>query len=278
MNSSVFTLKSMHFKHSYMCQIQKFFSCFLFLSITSLWAYQPLRWSPIDEYVLRDKLGGPLGLRSYDVKGKLIESIKYEYNSKGRLVKENYYNAQNVFTGYLEYEYKKSLLHSEKLYNTKGALLSSVIFEERNGHIHALSISNQQGELISKQNFSYEGKNIVGGSERENEQTTDFKFFYEKGILKKITLFSKTSGKLAEILFKYDSNNRIIERTRHLYTHNQSNKCIYLYDSKKERILNYRFETLIDANTPKESKGSKKQNQPKWVLEKSISLFYKDTQ
>ena len=234
---------------------------FLFYTYNIL-AYQPLKWSPMDSYIVGGgkNISFPKSMQNFNAKEKLTQTVTFEYNNEGKLILEKYYNNKNEYTGYTKYFYQNKILKEEKLYDKNDNLLNSTSFTNDNKNITSLTIKNKKNEIISEQKFFYEKGLLNSGYEKSNGNKDEFKIVYVKNQIKEIILTNTTSGKLGDIIFKYNEKKQLIERVRNLILEKETNRFVYYYD-QLGFIKNYSYEKLIrKTNT--------------WIKERKIVLLY----
>ena len=224
--------------------------CFSPFFFSKLWAYQPLQWSPINAYILKEQSrNGPRGIKVLDPKGELIAKTLYEYNSSGRVVKEIYYNAKAQKTGYSEYRYKDGLLREERLLDLSGKVFSITrFFYDPQSKLKSLKIYGVKGkgekkELKLEQNYYYSGKRLTGGIEiigGKERQRNSFQIFYEGEKVKRLLFHAKGIGKILEIIYHYDKEQKLRERVRHIFLEKKVSRCIYHYDEREE-LKEYKY-------------------------------------
>ena len=62
-------------------------------SFTSLSAFQPTRWSPMDQFILEGGAGGPRALQVMNPTGQILSRAQFVYDGSGRLVEERFQTA-----------------------------------------------------------------------------------------------------------------------------------------------------------------------------------------
>ena len=229
-------------------------------------AYQPIQWSPLNPYVLKDNdQEGPSTLKVLNPKGELVAMIRYRYNSSGRLIQENYYNAKGLETGRTQYDYRKYLLSGERLIDTSGKVLSSKqFFYDSQGQLQSLKVYDSKKRIRSEQFYHYLQKRLTGGLEvmrdgDNKEQKNKFQIFYERNKPSRILFSAQDVGKILEIIYSYDKMQRIKERTRHLFLEKKISRCIYHYNERGQ-LESYSYKS-------KDTKG-------KWLKDRQIVLSY----
>lgn len=228
----------------------------------TLQAYQPTQWSPVSSYILQDsEKKGPSALELYDSKGKLIAKTIYHYNHSARLTKEVHYNAKAQKTGYTEYHYQKGILKKERLLDTSYNVLSSVeFFYDAQAQLQSLKVYDAKKKMRAEQFYRYVEKRLVGGLEIiSQKEKNEFQISYEKNKIKRILFTEETLGKIAEIVYKYDKEHKIKERTRSLFLEKKLSRCIYHYNAKAQ-LRGYVYKS-------KDVKGN-------WVKEREVVLLY----
>ena len=250
--------------------------CLIFLClVSSVQSYQPLRWSPVDLYILKSVKNGPSELKIINAEKKLLEKSLYTYNRRGRLLKEVYYNSQRKKTGYTKYFYRKGKIIRESLFDKSGKKLRSAQFiYASNGFLKELRISDRTGKIRSVQSYGYVNTLLVKGVEVTGKEENTFELLYEKKKLKRIIGKNKRTGKISEIFYKYGKTkygktHKIKERI--LLSQSKTSRCRYQYDADG-RLIKLSYENKIQyINKAQYKKETKK---GKWKIEKEVILLY----
>ena len=228
----------------------------------SLQAYQPIQWSPLNPYILKDNdKKGPRGIKILDPKGQLIAKTRYSYNSSGRLIRETYFNAKAQETGHTQYHYQKGLVSEERLFDTSGKLLSLVrFFYDSQKRLQKLRSYDAKQKIRSEQSYRYAQKRLIGGLEITGEkQKNKFQIFYEGDRLSRVFFSARSVGKILEITYNYDKKQKIKERIRRLFLEKKISRCIYHYNEKGQ-LQGYSYKS-------KDAKGQ-------WIKDRQVVLLY----
>ena len=65
----------------------------LYALAAPLAAFQPVRWTPMDAYVLKPLPGGPSSVKVLDPRGRVLSTARYIYDGEGRLLEERFADA-----------------------------------------------------------------------------------------------------------------------------------------------------------------------------------------
>lgn len=217
--------------------------------------YNPARWSPLAPYIMQDGLQGPDSISAYDDKGNLVEKARLEYDPRGRLLKEIFYDSDGKRQGFNAYEYEAGNPVAQKLYNNKEELISSEIRSYAKGNLQSIVYQDGKGQRILTHSFKYSpGK--VQGAEISADTQDAFVLQVKDGQIQRIQFTSSTGEDLGYIEFKYDEQGRLIER--HRKSPGAVERCRHSYDSSG-RLTSYIYEV---------------QSGKKWIQTRKITLEY----
>ena len=217
--------------------------------------YNPARWSPLAPYIMQDGLQGPDSISAYDDKGNLVEKARLEYDTRGRLVKEIFFDAEGKRQGFNAYEYEAGNPVAQKLYNNKEELISSEIRVYAAGNLQSIVYQDGKGQRILTHSFKYSpGK--VHGAEISADTQDGFVLQVKAGQIQSIQFTSSTGEELAHMEFKYDGQGKLVERIRK--SPGAVERCRHIYDSAG-RLTSYIYEV---------------QSGKKWVQTRKITLEY----
>ena len=202
----------------------------MFFGIVELQAYQPGKWSPMDIYVEQEIKGGPKSLELKNAEGKTLEISKFEYNSKGRLIEEKFYQPSGKFTGKIQYEYNLGNISSEVLLDSNGNVLSRKEFKIRPKSME-ITVLDAKGETIMRHFIRHNKMKVTGGKEYNGDVTDQFVVSYDKGgRVQKLSFIRPGGSSITEINYSYDVNGKLISRT--LRDDTVLSVCKYDYDEK----------------------------------------------
>jgi uncharacterized protein RhaS with RHS repeats len=177
-------------------------------------AYQPGRFSPLDQAVLRGG-GGPSALEARDANGKLIESARFEYDSKGRLIREHYTGADGATTGSTEYIREGDRLKEEIRRDRENKVLYRTLFFHDGSLISRMDVHDAAGALELRRTYTYQKGLLLGGEEIVGQNKDRFRTAYDqKGNLIALTFLQQDGKPYGEIAYRYDAAGKLTERER----------------------------------------------------------------
>lgn len=190
------------------------FLIFFLAALGPLHAYQPGRFSPLDEAVLRGG-GGPKSLEARDAAGKLIESARFEYDQKGRLVWEHYTGADGSATGSTEYIREGDRLKEEIRRDARKKVLYRTLFFNEGSQITRMDVHDAAGALELRRTYSYQSALLLGGEETVGQTKDRFRTAYDqKGNLTALTFLQQDGKPYGEIAYRYNASGQLVERER----------------------------------------------------------------
>ena len=238
------------------------YTIFYIFIFSELGAYRPLVWSFRDTYILNGKIDGPTSLKVYDHKNNLLEEARYTYNSKGYLLKEDYYKPSGEKTGMLFYDYTKKFkeLKKERLEDKDGKKIHTIQFQYNSKSLlEKLLIYNEKNKKMTERKYDYKNQKLIKGEEIKGKEKSSFYISYKNGKKVSIRIIQKKK-KLVEIKYRYTKQWQLLERRRYLILQKDMSRYLYHYNPK-HRLDYYEYFT-------KDKKG-------KWQLEKKYQLYYK---
>lgn len=200
-------------------------------------AYQPGRFSPLDDAVTRGG-GGPRSLEARDASGKLIELAKFEYDDRGRLVREVYTAPSGASTGSTEYVREGDRLKEEVRRDAQNRVLYRTLFFHDAAMISRMDVHDSQGALELRRTYSYQKNQLVGGEEIVGQNTDRFRTAYDsRGNLSALVFLQQDGKPYGEIRYRYDGEGRLVERER-----TQAEKReLCRYEHSGGRIVKYSY-------------------------------------
>ncbi|MCE9597754.1 MAG: hypothetical protein K8S54_07290 [Spirochaetia bacterium] len=237
---------------------------FLFCGLASLaipsvlFAYQPGRFTPLDVYVLKGAPSGPTSLVARSPDGAILERAQYKYDASGRLTFETFTNAKDVASGSTEYKRAGDKLAEEVRKNQSGSIMSRTVYSYEGDTLSAIEVYNEKGIMELRRRYHLTQGRITGGEEIVATTTDKFVIKYDEGsVLPQALVFVQADGHpFGQILYRYDSQKRLVERER---VQNENRElCKYEYD-QKGRVVSYSYFGFIN-------------NQ--WKLRKTLTYTY----
>lgn len=216
-----------------------------------VFAFQPVRWAPMDAYILKPIPGGPKSVQVLSPKGTLLSSARFVYNGAGRLIEERFSGSDGATGGSNYYKYEEGLLKEERLVGADNKVISRTKFIYKKQQLVGMEQFDRDHKLISRQDYTYRDGVIIRGVETTGAQKDQFQLEYRDQ--KQITLTVKSSkhGRLAYIVYKYDEQGRIKQRVRESF--GNFSRCDYVYDAQG-RIEAYAYYNRINGNWKREKK------------------------
>ncbi len=214
-------------------------------------AFQPVRWTPMDAYVLKPLPGGPSGVKVIDPRGRVLSSARYKYDGAGRLLEERFADAEGKSAGVNRYLYEKGLLKEERLSNASGKIVSRTKFIYKQEVLIALEQFDRNHKLISRQDYSYRDGRIYRGVETTGAQKDQFQLEYRDEKPISLTVKNNEHGRLNLITYRYDEQGRVKQRVREAF--GNLSRADYLYDAQG-RIQAYAYYNRINGEWRREKK------------------------
>ncbi len=202
----------------------------LALSSSTLLAYQPVRWSPMDPYIEKGNTGGPAAVKVLDPNGTVLGTGKFQYDAKGRLVEETFLNSEGKADGKTTYAYKGEHLSEEKLFDRDGKLVARTVFMYSGNQLTGLEQYDRDGNLAMKQSYVHKDNRIVEGVEKTGDGEDAFVLKYDAGRPVSFVVKSAEHGELQKITYRYDEKGRLKQRVREAF--GNMSRCDVLYDAK----------------------------------------------
>ena len=203
---------------------------FLFIPIFSIFAYQPGKWSHLDECIIAKCSNGPTGLKVFDPQKNLIQSAEYYYSSDGKLMEERFYGPKGEFQGKNIYSYTLDLPREEILYDAANKVLSRRSYTFKNRELVTLEAFDEKNSPIIRQEYQRKSDSLIAGIEIS---PTDKDHFEITLVGKKITrvLFRDSDGSaISDVVYNYDKSGMLQSRMRDLG--GSISICLYKYDAR----------------------------------------------
>lgn len=202
----------------------------LVLTCSPAYAFQPGRFHPMDSLVLSGGKG-PRGLEARDAQGKLLERAQFEYDERGRLTRENYFDAAGKPSGLTEYVRDGDHLKEEIRRDSQQRVLYRSIFFRDGAQISRIDVHDATGALELRRTYAYQRALLVGGEETVGQNTERFSARYDSaGRLTSIQFLGPDGKPYGQIEYRYSPDGRLLERER-----SQPEKrelCKYSYDGQ----------------------------------------------
>lgn len=238
------------------CHTIPFFLLILFAALPGqLFAYQPVKWNPLDTYIAEGKKDGPKSMTVLDGSGKELQKAIYEYTESGRLVREKYFKDGKA-DGETLYRYENGKLVEERLVDAAGKLVERQVFLYDSDGLISIEVQDNSGKILLRNVFERKSSQIVGGLEISSETSDRYRLKYEGERLVEVTVLDDQGQSLSTVAYLYDTKGRLTERKK-IQNENQS-RCVVDYNGH-DRIKSYRY--LNQEGT-------------KWVTEKQFLLSY----
>lgn len=223
---------------------------------TPLHAFDPVRFSPLDLYVLKGGLKGPKSLQMMDASGKLRQRATLDYDGDGYLLRESYFSADGASQGSTLYAYKDGRLSEERSLTPGGVLISRRAFEYKGKNLASITSYDSSNQIVSRIAYTYQGDRLVSGVETHSPDRDRFQIEYAGPSMLAISYASPDGKPISTIRFSYGQEGRVTERERILGP--ARNACRYQYDSAG-RITSYSYYEFVNGG---------------WVLEKTLRMDY----
>ncbi|MEQ9367384.1 MAG: hypothetical protein RIF32_24340 [Leptospirales bacterium] len=217
----------------------------------SLHAFQPVRWSPMDAYILKPLPGGPQSVQVLDPAGRVLSSARYIYDGAGRLIEERFAEADGTPAGSNVYEYKAGRLQQERLIDAKGKIISRTKFFYKNDVLVGMEQFDRNHKLISRQDYAYRDGRIYRGVETTGAQKDQFQLEYKDDKPIALTVKNNEHGRLNLITYQYDEQGRTRQRIREAF--GNFSRCDYSYD-ERGRIQAYAYYNRVNGEWEREKK------------------------
>ncbi|MDX1958562.1 MAG: hypothetical protein SFU98_08325 [Leptospiraceae bacterium] len=187
------------------------------LIIFSLQAFTPGKWSPLDKYVMGLDSFGPISEEVKTKDGKILYKAEYEYDDKGRLIKEKFKKGEGTGDGETVYTYEKNKLSFEELYSTKGLEERKVFKYTPNGELKEITVFNTEGKETMKYKILSMWRGMASDGEIKWLEDKEVEIFNLKKDLYNEKLynqeiFDEKRKTVAVIRYYFDENGKIIKR------------------------------------------------------------------
>ena len=142
-----------------------------------IFSYTPGKWSHLDSYIFKGKLGGPNREVVKDANGKVIYSANYHYNSNGFIISEEYFNDKKKSDGKTIFEYEKDKVVKEALYDADNTLKERKVFKYNGNKLEKINLYNAKQDLVLVCTINEFKQNMVTIAETkwtESEDTEKF--------------------------------------------------------------------------------------------------------
>lgn len=237
-----------------------FLLIFLFMPIY-IFSYTPGKWSHLDSYIFKGKLGGPNREVVKDADGKVIYSAIYHYNPNGFIISEEYFNDKKNSDGKTIFEYDKGKIVKEALYDADNTLKERKVFKYNGNKLEKINLYNAKQDLVlvcTINEFKHNMVTIAETKWTESEDTEKFTIAQaEKDNLIFIqNIYNNLNVKVGEIKLFFNSNGQLIKRENIQQERHRLNQM--KYDSSGN-LISYTFHV---------KQGDK------WVLIKTHILEY----
>ncbi|MDI7221019.1 hypothetical protein QMM98_06505 [Leptospira santarosai] len=223
----------------------------------------PGKWSHIDKYIFENNTNGPVKEIVKDTKGKIIYSASYEYDSLGKLIKENYSNAEGKADGSTVFQYKDGKVVREELFDKDNILLETKTFRyDSKGQINLVEVFDKENKLLLKSNIISWNKDFVKSGQTNWANSKEIEMFVltqdEKNPRTLIqNIYNEEKKQIAFTKFEYDEKGKLLIRTN------------IQGEQERKNQLNYGSNSQLQSFT-----FHVKQNN-KWELQKTHELVYK---
>ncbi|AVQ13665.1 Uncharacterized protein XB16_3379 [Leptospira santarosai] len=223
----------------------------------------PGKWSHIDKYIFENNTNGPVKEIVKDTKGKIIYSASYEYDSFGKLIKENYSNAEGKADGSTVFQYKDGKVVREELFDKDNILLETKTFRyDSKGQINLVEVFDKENKLLLKSNIISWNKDFVKSGQTNWANSKEIEVFVltqdEKNPRTLIqNIYNEEKKQIAFTKFEYDEKGKLLTRTN------------VQGEQERKNQLNYGSNSQLQSFT-----FHVKQNN-KWELQKTHELVYK---
>lgn len=221
----------------------------------ALWAFHPIRFSPLDLYVVRPVAGGPKSLKIVDKDGKTSKTANLKYSSDGNLTKEIYFDIKGSKEGESQMTYSKGLLIKEELISKTGKVLIRRDFEYTNKNLVKMKVYNAEGKSQMEQIYRYNRNLLTSGQENNGVGMLTFEISYTNSLATAIKIRNDDKVVISMVYIKYNPKGQVIERVR--TQGGQKHRFKYYY--KNEKIDHYDLSVY---------------NKKQWVKLKTTRFFY----
>jgi len=228
---------------------------FLFVTVSSsLFAYQPGKWTPMDRYIESDMPGGPTALSVTDRTGKLVTRAAFSYSPAGRLMKEEYFDAKGTKTGETTYRYAEGKIVEELVLDAQGKVITTKTFQYNRDGLSAIVIVENNQEVM-RITYTYRNAKPIEGMEGLAGDQNHFSFEYRAEVLEGIEVKNTRGESISHITYRYQ-NSRLTEREK--IQDSRRSRCQYTYSSEG-RLTSFAYSDLQGTE---------------WVLDKTFTFQY----
>jgi hypothetical protein len=234
---------------------------FLLFISSSIFAYTPGKWSPLDKYIMGLETFGPVGEEVKSKDGKLLYTAEYEYDEKGRLVKEKFKNSKGEPDGETVYTYEKNKISMEDLYSSRGLEERKVFKYSTNNELKEIIVYSNDG----KETLKYKVLAILNGMITDGEirwvKDKEVEFFSMRKDSTNAKLYNQEilddkKKFIAIVRYFFDEQGRLIKRENDQPQNRKMSEIKYDSESK---VTEYSF-SIFQEND--------------WLLQKTHTLKY----
>jgi len=181
----------------------------------ALLAYQPGKFTPLDVYVVQGATAGPHRMTAKDSTGRVLEIAEFQYDAKGRLMRESYTDASGKQIGNTEYKRSNGRLTEEVRYKADGKILSRTVYGYEGEGLTSIAVYNEAGVVELRRKYNLTKGKVTGGEEIVDSTIDKFILKYKEDGSTDALVFVQSDGHpFGQILYRYDSKGRIQERER----------------------------------------------------------------
>ena len=236
-------------------------------------SYTESRYNAEDRFGEIQKIEGSLYWKEsfkYDDKGNLIEMIGYsnytfKYDDKGNRMEENYYNADGILSGKVNYNYDdKGNRIEENYYNADGILSGKNTYKY-----------DDKGNQIEGNNYKVDGS----GLDLHLRLSGKYTYKYDKkGNQIENNKFNADGILFGKYTYRYDDKGNEIEKNDYNADGSLYHKETYKYDDKGNKIevngySNYTYKYEFDAKGNWIKKITFKNQIPENILERIYQYY-----
>ena len=164
-----------------------------------------------------------------DGKIEYVETYKREYDEKGRVVREEEYDWEGVYSGYTEYRYNSDgILVWEGRYSEEGNLYVSMEYDA-----YGNLVMVDDGESVERYSYEYDdsGKIITKKSYRDERYTGYSSYEYDSnGKISVEKMYDGNGNLKGSNRYKYDANGYETAEERYNSTNTLEFASVYEYD------------------------------------------------
>lgn len=218
----------------------------LILLSTSIYSYNPGKWSPLDKYVMGLEKNGPKKEIVKNGEGQIIYTASYEYDEEGRLSKEVYTDSGGGADGETIYQYEKNRIISEELFSKQGLQEKKIFKYTVKGDLKEIIVYGADGkEIVRCIVNSMWNEQIADGEIKwiKDKESEYFSMKKESATVFNQEILDTKKKQVATVRYILDTSGRLIKR-ENIQTNTKRMSEIQYQENGK--VKSFSFSVFVD--------------------------------